>query len=149
MYRFLATIGGLGNVRWAPGTWGSAVGVFLGLLTARWIPLPWSLVLGGAGFLLCGWICTQAVRQLDQPDPSAVILDEVWGMAIVIVVLPQLASSWLSLLCAFALFRAFDTIKPPPLRQLERLPEGWGVMADDLGASLYTLATLWTITSIL
>lgn len=136
-------MGGLGSLPIAPGTWGSAVGLVIGLLAAWRLPPPWLLLLGGASFMLCGWVCTQAVRQFGEPDPSAVILDEVWGMAAVMWSLPHVASSWILVLWAFILFRAFDTIKPFPLRWLERLPEGWGVMADDLGASLYTVAALW------
>ena len=55
---------------------------------------------------------------------------------------PSLCASWVGMAAAFALFRAFDTLKPPPLRLLARLPGGWGIMADDLGASVYTTAVL-------
>ena len=64
-------------------------------------------------------------------------------MAAIFWMLPRAASSWVFALWAFLLFRAFDVIKPFPLRWLERLPEGWGVMADDFGASLYTVLVLW------
>jgi phosphatidylglycerophosphatase A len=63
-------------------------------------------------------------------------------MAAVFLALPYAAYSWESVLWAFLLFRAFDTIKPFPLRRLERLPEGWGVMADDFGATVYTVLIL-------
>ena len=142
---WLATIGGVGNIPFASGTWGSAVGVPLGLLTAWLVPWPWSLMLYGMAFGFCAWSCTQAARSLGQSDPSAVILDEVWAMALIIAALPRLCVSWPLLGSAFLLFRAFDIVKPPPLRQLERLPEGWGIMADDLGAALYTIGTLWIV----
>jgi phosphatidylglycerophosphatase A len=106
------------------------------------------MVLGAIAFLLCVWICTQAVRQLNDPDPSAVILDEVWGMAAVFCA-PYMGGPWPHMLLAFLLFRAFDTIKPFPLRWLECLPEGWGVMADDLGATLYTILVLKFLTRLM
>src|SRR3989338_3267539 len=140
---WFATIGRVGKIPFAPATWGSAVGVPLGLLTARCVPLPWSLVLWGVVLAFCVWSCTQAARSFGEPDPSPVILDEVWAMAFIIVTLPWLRTSWPMLLAAFLLFRVFDIIKPLPLRRLERLPEGWGIMADDIGAAVYTILTLW------
>ena len=50
--------------------------------------------------------------------------------------------SWKSVLLGFILFRGFDIVKPPPVRQLERLPEGFGIVIDDVGAGLYALAIL-------
>ncbi|MBI2104213.1 MAG: phosphatidylglycerophosphatase A [Candidatus Omnitrophica bacterium] len=144
----MATVGGLGRVPWAPGTWGSVVGLALGWLAAHTISpaLGWTLlVLTFAG---CAHIGTRAERQLAQHDPPAVILDEVWGMAAVVIALPWTAASWGWLLGALALFRVFDIVKPPPLKRLARLPAGWGIMADDAGASAYTILIVWVIRSV-
>ena len=144
----LATVGGLGCLPVAPGTWGSLVGVMLGILGARLAspegghPSGWGVALLVATFIIGAVVCTHAERHLGQPDPPAIILDEVWGMAAVIVVLPWTAGSWPFLLVAFLLFRVFDVAKPPPLRHLARLPTGWGIMADDLGAACYAMVLL-------
>ena len=52
---------------------------------------------------------------------------------------------WVGAAAAFAAFRVFDVAKPPPIRRIERLPGGWGVMADDLAAALYAAACLWLV----
>lgn len=65
-------------------------------------------------------------------DPSLVVIDEVAGQAIALIGAPVFG--WKYALAAFILFRAFDILKPPPIRQLESLPRGWGIMMDDVGA---------------
>ena len=145
---WFATVGGIGRLPVAPGTWGSLVGLLSGALAARIITPPRSLVVLAFTFVICAFICTQAERALGQPDPPAVVLDEVWGMASILLVLPRMASSGSLLAVAFLLFRFFDIAKLPPLRRLERLPVGWGIMADDLGAAIYAVLTLWVVTGI-
>jgi len=142
MYWTIATLGGLGQLRRGPGTWGSVVGLVLGWLAARTLSpaLGWLLlVLTFAG---CAHISARAERELAQHDPPTVILDEVWGMAAVIIALPWSAGSWGWLLAALVLFRVFDIAKPPPLRHLAALPGGWGIMADDAGAAAYTILVI-------
>lgn len=138
----LATAGGLGWMPVAPGTAGSAVGLLLGWLGARTLPQVSALLLLVVTFVGCALVCAEAERALGEHDPPRVVLDEVWGMAMVVMVLPGTAWSWTTLAVAFVLFRAFDTVKPPPLPQLARLRAGWGIMADDLGAAAYTCAVL-------
>ena len=72
-------------------------------------------------------------------DPQFVVIDEVAGQLITLVAVPV---SWKSMLLGFILFRGFDIVKPPPLRQLEHLPEGIGIVLDDVGAGLYALALM-------
>lgn len=145
MSRAIATLGGLGRVRFAPGTWGSVVGLALGWLAVQALkpPLGWLLLL--LTFVGAVSICTRAERQLARHDPPAVILDEVWGMAAVVIALPWTTESWGWLLAALVLFRIFDIVKPPPLRRLATLPGGWGIMADDAGAALYAIVVLWAL----
>jgi phosphatidylglycerophosphatase A len=76
-------------------------------------------------------------RELGVEDPSCVVVDEVAGQILAFTGIPL---HWKSLLAAFILFRVFDVLKPPPLRQLERIPGGAGIMLDDIGAGLYALA---------
>jgi phosphatidylglycerophosphatase A len=72
-------------------------------------------------------------------DPQFVVIDEVAGQLITLIGAPI---AWKSLLLGFILFRGFDIVKPPPVRQLEHLPEGCGIVIDDVGAGLYGLAVM-------
>jgi phosphatidylglycerophosphatase A len=72
-------------------------------------------------------------------DPQFVVIDEVAGQLITLIAVPV---SWQSLVLGFILFRGFDIVKPPPVRQLENLPEGTGIVIDDVGAGLYALALM-------
>ncbi len=126
----LATCFGLGKIPWAPGTWGSGVGIFLYWATAGW-PLSWKF-----GFLvalsLLGSLSSQRVAlSLGVKDPSCVIIDEVAGAYLALLGHP---ADPLHLAMGFLLFRVFDIWKPPPVSLAERLPGGLGIMADDLAA---------------
>ncbi len=81
---------------------------------------------------------TTVARATSLKDPQFVVIDEVAGQLIALIAVP---ASWKCLLAGFILFRGFDMVKPPPVRQLERLPEGTGIVIDDVGAGLYALAS--------
>ncbi len=140
----LATLWSVGALP-APGTWGSLIGLVLGVLLVRvfeWrVTVPVLIISFGA----CVAVCDGAERQLRRHDPPSVILDEVWAMGAVVILLPWLIWSVMRLALALALFRFFDIAKPIPLKPLARLPGGWGIMADDAGAAAYTIATLWLL----
>lgn len=82
---------------------------------------------------------TRVARHSGVKDPQFVVIDEVAGQMITLIAAPV---AWKSLLIGFILFRGFDILKPPPLRRLERIPEGAGIVLDDVGAGLYGLAVL-------
>jgi len=82
---------------------------------------------------------THMARSTGLKDPQFVVIDEVAGQLITLVAIPV---SWKSLLLGFILFRGFDIVKPPPVRQLEHLPEGVGIVLDDVGAGLYALVVM-------
>jgi phosphatidylglycerophosphatase A len=82
---------------------------------------------------------TRVARAASLKDPQFVVIDEVAGQLIALIAVPV---SWKSLLLGFILFRGFDIVKPWPLRQLENLPEGFGIVLDDVGAGLYALAIM-------
>jgi phosphatidylglycerophosphatase A len=82
---------------------------------------------------------TRLSRATGLKDPQFVVIDEVAGQLIALILAPV---SWQSLLAGFILFRGFDILKPPPLRHLEKLPEGAGIVLDDVGAGLYALAVM-------
>ncbi len=139
----VATFFGIGRLRPGPGTWGSAATVLLWWLLARWIvPVwqPWTAILLAAGAVLVGIpAATRVARASRLKDPQFVVIDEVAGQLITLIAAPI---TWQSLLLAFILFRGFDIVKPPPVRLLERLPEGAGIVIDDVGAGLYALAVM-------
>ncbi len=135
--RLIATAGGVGNCPWAPGTMGSLVGWLVGYAAAVYQPPMWRWITWVVAALISVAASTLTERRLKIHDPSVVVIDEVVGMWMVFALLPRLAESlWLGLM-AFALFRAFDVVKPPPLKWFARAPGGWGIVLDDLGAALY------------
>jgi phosphatidylglycerophosphatase A len=80
---------------------------------------------------------TIVARELGKKDPSEVVLDEVAGQAIALIAMPV---DWKYAIASLILFRAFDIVKPPPVRQLEQLPGGTGIMMDDVAAGILALA---------
>jgi phosphatidylglycerophosphatase A len=133
----LATALGVGYVRFAPGTFGSAVGLLL------WWCLPASpAVQAGAIvalFAAGSWSGSVAERHFGTTDPSQVVIDEVMGMLITLFLVPV---GWRGAIGGFLLFRVADVIKPFPANRLERLPGGVGVMADDAMAAVYANVAL-------
>jgi phosphatidylglycerophosphatase A len=79
---------------------------------------------------------TIAEREAGRTDPGFVVIDEVAGQLIALLFCPP---DWAHALIALILFRMFDITKPFPVRSLERLPAGWGIVFDDVGAGLYAL----------
>lgn len=152
----LASCGGLGRIPFAPGTFGSLVGLPLSLATgatATWLAGR----LGGDGgltaplielgliaviFLACIPPCTRAAHLLGAKDPGTVVIDEAVAVPTVLVLVPLAARGTGMLIAAFVLFRVFDILKPPPVRQAERLPTGLGIMADDQVAAVFAGACL-------
>ena len=126
-----------------PGTWGSAAALLIWRFVGPRVPLSHrSWVCAGAAVVvtLIGIpAATRVARSLGKEDPSQVVVDEVAGQLVTFIAAPV---SWASLLTGFLLFRAFDILKPPPVRQLEALPEGIGIMMDDVGAGIYALVVL-------
>ena len=82
---------------------------------------------------------TLEARGCGVKDPSHVVIDEVAGQLVALIACPIF---WKPLVVGFILFRAFDILKPPPIRRLEKLPEGTGIVVDDLGAGVYGLLVL-------
>jgi len=82
---------------------------------------------------------TQVARASTRKDPGFVVIDEVAGQLISLIAVPL---AWKTFLAGFILFRVFDILKPPPVRQMERLPEGTGIVLDDVAAGIYALAVM-------
>ena len=136
---FIATAGYVGLAPVAPGTWGSAVGVCLLLLVRMTGGAVAEALLLGVVLVVGVWSSTMAERRYGRRDPGAIVIDEIAGMLIALFWLPV---AWPGLVAGFLAFRIFDIVKPFPARAAERLPAGWGVMADDVVAGLYAYVTL-------
>jgi phosphatidylglycerophosphatase A len=139
----VATFFGIGHLRPGPGTWASATTVVLWWLVGRWIApgwQPWAAAILALAAVLIGIpAATKVARASGRKDPQFVVIDEVAGQLITLIAAPI---AWKSLLLGLILFRAFDIVKPPPVRKLERLPEGVGIVVDDVAAGLYGLAVM-------
>jgi phosphatidylglycerophosphatase A len=129
----VATGFGSGYSPIAPGTAGSLVGLLLFWPIAN---RPSSQVLALTAVVsLVGVLAAHHVaRTLGEKDPSLVVVDEVAGQWVTLLLLPFTLGTAIA---AFVLFRLMDVIKPWPARDLERLPGGWGIVADDLMAGVY------------
>lgn len=131
---FIATCGYVGYVPVAPGTAGSIAGLALygaaGLFGGTQVEIGVLAVVLAVGV----WSSAASERHLGETDPGVIVIDEVAGMLITLLALQP---TWGGALAGFLAFRFFDVVKPFPARWAERLPGGWGVMADDVIAGLY------------
>jgi phosphatidylglycerophosphatase A len=145
----VATFFGIGRLRPGPGTWGSLATVIIWWLLSRWITPSWqtlaAILLAGAAILVGIPAATRVARVAGLKDPQFVVIDEVAGQLITLIAVPV---AWKSLLLGFILFRGFDIVKPPPVRQLEQLPEGLGIVMDDVAAGLYALLIMHVLLSL-
>lgn len=138
----IATFFGAGLGKPGPGTWGSAAAILLWAAFARFAhptenALLITLLAGVAVSIALGVpAATIAARESGRHDPGFVVIDEVAGQWVTLLGSPF---DWRVGLLAFFLFRLFDIAKPFPVRRLERLPEGWGIVFDDVAAGLYAL----------
>lgn len=141
----LATGLGSGYIPLMPGTAGSAVGVLVYYLLKDLPRGPYWATMA-AVFFLAVWSSAIAEALLETKDPPRIVIDEVVGMLVTLSLLPF---SWKTVLIGFILFRVFDIWKPFPVRLLQdKVPGGWGVVADDVMAGLYANLVLQFITRV-
>jgi phosphatidylglycerophosphatase A len=143
-----ATLGPLGARLPAPGTWGSAAGLLYYLVFFSRLPALWFIPLCLLTLYLAVAFCGEAELRLGESDPGKIILDEVVAIPLCFLhaqVLLHAMPHWVVLLAGFALFRFFDILKPLGIARLQKLPGGWGVVADDAAAALATCASLHLI----
>jgi phosphatidylglycerophosphatase A len=148
----VATFFGTGFLKPGPGTYASVATALLWLLAAfllhhntlhlllaTLIALALSIALGIPA-------ATRVARESQRKDPGFVVIDEVAGQLIALLFLTP---DWPHALLALLLFRFFDILKPPPIRRLEALPEGTGIVVDDLAAGIYALILVQLISHLL
>jgi phosphatidylglycerophosphatase A len=140
----IATWLGCGYAPWAPGTWGSLGALVPALLLVRagWPPLAFA-ALAVVALPAAIWAAGSTARNAGKKDPGLVVVDEVIGQWVTLA--GATAFTWKSWLAAFLLFRLFDIWKPEPVRRLERLPGGYGIVADDVMAGIYGALVLFIL----
>ena len=139
----ISTWFGCGRSPVAPGTVGSAAAIAIAIAIERFaaLPPPWFAAFAALLLAPAIWAAGVSARAANLKDPQFVVVDEVIGQWIALAGAPDL--NWKSYLAAFALFRLFDIWKPAPARQLERLPGGLGINADDVMAGIYAALVLF------
>jgi len=139
----IGTFFGAGLLKPGPGTYGSIAAVLLWYAAAHVLhPSTIALAIGTAVAAIIATLigipaATIVARESGREDPGHVVIDEVAGQLIALIAIP---ADWRHAALSLLLFRLFDILKPPPIRQLERLPAGTGIMLDDVAAGLFALA---------
>jgi phosphatidylglycerophosphatase A len=149
MKRLLASCFGLGRLPVAPGTWGSLPPVIVFALMGHFgaSAVLISIVMTAlvlAGSVICIKYAPLVIAETGKTDPSEIVADEFAGQALTFIPISVVAAGqiWVVALLGFLLFRFFDIVKPWPIRKLEKLPAGWGILLDDLLAGLYAAIVL-------
>ena len=156
LYLAIGTCFGLGYAPILPGTCGALLGVAQYLLIAWLLPtttehLVWSGQTFALGVAFFAWTAFTiylgkwAEEYFGKKDSGIFVTDEVVGTLLTLLLFRVPEHPYLTLLWAFPLTRIIDIVKVPPAKQLEKLPVGWGVVADDLVGSLYTAALLYLL----
>jgi len=135
-WKILATFFGAGFFPLAPGTLTSLIVVILYKFYLFNLSWPVYLLIFLCLFFIGVFVSTQYSTELGKTDPRKIVIDEACGQ---LIVLFQMPTSWFLLLLGFFLFRLFDIIKPYPIRKVENLRKGWGIMLDDILAAIYTI----------
>jgi phosphatidylglycerophosphatase A len=139
---FLALGFGAGLAPFAPGTFGSLVGLGIALALAP-LGLGWNLAATLAAVVAGIWICGESARRLGVHDHPAIVWDEVAGMMIAMLAAPD---SWWGAVLAFVLFRIFDIAKPWPIREIDHgMRGGAGIMLDDVLAGVFAALGLMLV----
>lgn len=128
----IATFFGIGYLPLIPGTFGSAAGVviYYFLWSHELVFYAALFIIAIIGFGVCG----PAEKTFGRKDPRCIVIDEVVGVMIAFILVPF---TWVNAVIVFGLFRFMDVVKPYPIRKLEKLPGGFGIMLDDIAAGLY------------
>ncbi len=140
----IATLGFIGYLPHAPGTFGSAPGLLLIILLG---PDDLELLMIFLPMFLLGLLTSHNAEKVLGKDSSHIVIDEFSGYLLSVILIPKSTGY---LLTAFVLFRVFDILKPPPIRQIEGLVRGGaGIMLDDVLAAVYTNLSMQLLRQIL
>lgn len=132
--KIISTFFGVGYFPVAPGTLTSFIVVLLYKFYLYKLSWPLYLLLLFFLFFVGVFSSTKYSSELDRKDPRKIVIDEALGQ---LLLLFRMSEAWFPLISCFLLFRIFDIVKPYPIRKVEALPEGWGIMLDDIVAAVY------------
>jgi len=135
--KIVATFLGVGYFPVAPGSVTSLIVVLLYKFYLYKLAWPHYLLIVFLIFLAGVFASTRYSSELNRKDPRKIVIDEATGQLLVFFRMSEMSQDWLFLLAGFLLFRFFDIIKPYPIRKVETLPKGWGIMMDDIVAAVY------------
>ena len=134
----------VGYSKYAPGTIGSLIGILIGYFLLLNLDIELYLIFLFIFIMISYFLCEAHLKLYNKKDPKEVVVDEISGQFIAIlgcVYSENLTYIFLSLLLSFILFRFFDITKIGPIKKLEKLPNGIGIMADDIVAGLFAFLT--------
>ena len=129
VFHLFVTLGPIGYLPYAPGTYGSVLACILLYFFSSVFTHPLFVLI----FIVVSLIVLNSLT-LEVSDPGYIIIDEVAGM---FIAMAGQGVTFLSLLAGFVLFRFFDIVKPYPIRRVEALPKGYGILADDIVAGVF------------
>ena len=141
---FVATLGGIGLIRFAPGTFGSIFAWFLFIYYSHFLNMIFSTIFV---FFFAIFVCEQVSKDLEQKDDKSIVIDELVGMWVALLPAVYFADTQFErttiAILAFILFRAFDILKPFPISYFDqRFKNGFGIVIDDVMAGIITLLIL-------
>ncbi len=136
---WIATCFRIGYLPLAPGTWGSIFALLVWYFFLVDLSPLLLMIISLVVFFVGVITSASVIESTGNGDPSEVIIDELAGQWIALIAVPHTLVYGIA---AFLLFRILDIFKPPPIKQLERLPGGWGVMLDDVAAGIITCTIL-------
>lgn len=137
----MATLGPAGRMKYAPGTWGSAVAALTAPFLFMPLPMVGRLIVLALILAIGTWCASRTEKVLCCKDPGCVVIDELLGQWVAL--LPFAALNWIEIGLAFVFFRAFDILKPWPIKRAETaFPGGLGVMIDDVVAGLFAMVAM-------
>jgi len=149
MKKLITSCFGLGWLPIAPGTWASApVALIFGLMcyfaVGAWLMSITMVIIAAAASVVCVKFAPAVIEATGRKDPREVVVDEVAGQAVAFLGISAAGGKaiLITTLVGFLLFRLLDIVKPWPCKRLEKLPAGWGILADDLAAGLYAMIVL-------
>jgi len=139
-----ATLGGIGLIRFAPGTFGSIFAWFLFIYYSHFLNMIFSTIFV---FFFAIFVCEQVSKDLEQKDDKSIVIDELVGMWVALLPAVYFADTQFEritiAILAFVLFRAFDILKPFPINYLDqRFKNGFGIVIDDVVAGIITILIL-------
>ena len=148
---FIASLGGIGLIRFAPGTFGSIFSWFLFIYLSHYLNM---IVLTSLMFFLGIWVCENISKDLEEKDDKSIVVDELIGMWIALMPTIYFADTQAErttiAILALVLFRFFDIVKPYPINLLDqKFKNGFGIVIDDVAAGIITLVILIPVSALL